>query len=176
MAIPHFSLLLVTSFGLSHCQPVDPRGPPSPLEFHCQSPRHCGSRKIGECRLVKSCPFFRSARVGEQMHQRNVRERWRGCGNMRQMGLGKMGNLSRIVPFFSMFSPISHQFHTFFFFYICCNVFWAISQVFPLFPHSPPFSSISPILPSFFPFSHFSEPPASGRLIRLRPARTLESP
>ena len=49
-----------------------------------------------------------------KIDQRNLKERWRGSGKMGNMGLEKMRRLSKIVPFFSNFSPISYQFHTFF--------------------------------------------------------------
>ena len=80
---------------------------------------------------------------------------------MRKMGLGKMGNLSQIVPFSSDFSPISDQFHTFF--YTSLIVFLAIS-------HNSPFP---PIFPCFPPFSHhftifpIFPGPAASQLIRL---------
>ena len=62
---------------------------------------------------------------------------------MGTMALGKIGNLSQIVPFVSNFSPVSHQFRTFFIQFPPC-----ISGNFPQFPISPPFLppfSIPPI-------------------------------
>ena len=83
---------------------------------------------------------------------------------MRKMGLGKMGNLPQIVPFFS---PISNQFYTFFLhFREGIFAFSHNSVLPPIFPH---FAAI-------FPFSPFFRAPAASRLIRLRLARTLASP
>ena len=64
-----------------------------------------------------------------------------------------MGNLSQIVSFFSNFSPISYEFHTFFLHFPLLPMdFW---HVLPL-PHFPPFPPVvlhspacSPILPIF---------------------------
>ena len=47
--------------------------------------------------------FFLLASLVSKIHQRNLRERCRGCGKKGGMGLEKMGKLSRIVPFFSDF-------------------------------------------------------------------------
>ena len=72
---------------------------------------------------------------------------------MRKMGMGKMGNSSQTALFFSGFSPISNQFHTFCRHFLEC-IFGNFSQ-FPISPHFPPFP---PILPLFFHFPHFPEP------------------
>ena len=90
---------------------------------------------------------------------------------MRKMELGKMRNLSQIVPFFSDFSPISNQFHTFSVHFLEC-IFGNFSQL-PTFPIPPPIPPPSPppfppMLPPFLRFPHFPEP---LRLIRLRLAR-----
>ena len=72
-----------------------------------------------------------------------------------------MGKLSKIVPFFSDFSPISSQFHAFFAHFpnglaiSQTSPFPPISPqfppLFPTFPHSPPFSPI-------FNFPHVPKP------------------
>ena len=72
------------------------------------------SRKIGHCRLVENVPFLQSASPAGKIHQRHPRERWQGCGKMGKMGLKKNGKFVPIVSFFSDFSPISYEFHTFF--------------------------------------------------------------
>ena len=130
--------------------------------------RHRGSRTSGSCRLVKNLPFFRSASPASNIHQRNVRERWRGCGKMRRMGLGKMGNFVPNCPifllFFSHFQPISHIFSTFprnfqeFFFWQFHTI--PIFANFPPFPlilphslHSPQFSPILPPVSPIYPHS-----------------------
>ena len=65
--------------------------------------------------------------------------------------MGKMRKLSQIVPFFSDFSPISYQFHTFL--YITQSAPLAISHHSPIFAgytHFSPFPlpPLSPIFPS----------------------------
>ena len=59
----------------------------------------------------RKIPFFRSARLAIKIH---LRERWRGCGKMGEMGLGKNGefvpNCPIFLPFSSRFLPISHIF------------------------------------------------------------------
>ena len=80
------------------------------------------------------------------------------------MGLGKMGNLSQIVPVFSDFSPVSYQFHTFLLHSPQC-VFGNFPQL-PKFPHFPPFPPFSPFLFTL----------AAGWLIRLRRTPTPEMP
>ena len=67
------------------------------------------------------------------------------------MGLGKMGNLSQIVPFFYDFPPISYQFCTFFVHFPKCT-FGNFSQ----FPISPHFSPFPPIFPHGSHFPQFS--------------------
>ena len=136
--------------------------------------RHRGSRKISSCRLIKKFPFFQSASLARKIHQKNVRERWRGYEKMRKMGLEKMGNFVPNCPiflqFFSHFQPISHSFSTFPGMY-----FWQFLTL----PHSRPFPPISPdppppISPIFphvaaiFPFSPFFQAPAASQPIRLR--------
>ena len=78
-------------------------------------------------------------------------------------GSGKMGKwyweqweffLSQIVPFFSDFSPVFYQLHTFFYRFPT-RYFWQ-------------FPPISPILPPFFSFSPFSFTFVASWLIRLR--------
>ena len=119
------------------------------------------SRKIGKCRLGKSFPFFQSASSASKIHQRNLKERWPSCGKMGEMGLEKMGKLSKIVSFFSDFPPnflsISHMFYMFPKMYF--RQFLTIPH-FPPFPPIPPhFPSFSPIPPPcFFHFSDFSKP------------------
>ena len=54
--------------------------------------------------------------------------------------MGKMGNLSQIVPFFSDFSPVSYQLHIFF--YTPHNISLAISHTSPFPPLSPPLSPL----------------------------------
>ena len=104
-------------------------------------------RKIGQCRPV---PFFQSATLAGKIHQRNLREMWRGCGKVGKMGLGKMGNLSQIVPLYSDFPPVSYKFHTFF-----LHSPQFIFGNFPQFPNSP----VSPHFPPFPPhFPHFPSP------------------
>ena len=125
-------------------------------------------RKIGKCRPVPKFPFFQPASSAGKMHQRNLRERWRGCGKVGKMGLGKMGILSQIVPIFSDFPPVSYQFHKIFS-TLPTMYFWQFPKIpqilpFPLiFPHSPPFSPIPPI----FPFSTFSFTSATSWPIQL---------
>ena len=84
---------------------------------------------------------------------------------MRKMELGKMRNLSQIVPFFSDFSPISNQFHTFSVHFLEC-IFGNFSQLptFPIPPPIPPPSPppISPHVAALFAFSPFSRAPAAN--------------
>ena len=88
---------------------------------------------------------------------------------MRKMGLGKTGNLSQIVPFFSHFPPISYQVHPFFSHFLEC-IFGNVSQ----FTISPQFPPISPHCATIFPFPPCSRAPAASWLIRRRLARMLE--
>ena len=81
--------------------------------------------------------------------------------------MGKMGNSSQIVPFFSDFPPVSCQFHTVFIHLPQC-IFGRFPQ-FSISPHFPPSPPISPhlypffsILPPFLHFPHF--PSLCGRL------------
>ena len=99
-------------------------------------------RKVGWCRLGKSFPFFQSAWSASKLHQRNLKEMWRGCGKMGKTEREKMGKLSKIVPLPSDFPPISDQFHTFFIQLPKCT--FGNSPHFPTFLHFPPFPPISP--------------------------------
>ena len=141
-----------------------------------QTPSFRVGRKIDQCRLGKSLSFFQSPGSGGEIHQRNLKERWRGCANIGKMGLEKMGKLSTTVPFSSNFSLISYQFHAYFIHFPKCT-FGKFSQLpiflhFPPFaPPAPPFSTISPHFPPISlispHFPPFSQPPVAGRLIRL---------
>ena len=87
--------------------------------------------------------------------QRHLRERWRGCGKIRKLGLKNSGKFLPNCPMFLQF--FSHQIHAFFF---------NISQVYFLaISLNPPFSAIFP----FYPFFHG---PAVIRLVRWRLVRT----
>ena len=80
---------------------------------------------------------------------------------MGKMGLGKIGNLSHIVPFFSDFSPISCQF---------LHIYNAVLASL-IFPHFSPFAPIflhSPHFPTTFIFSPFSFTSAASPQIQLR--------
>ena len=88
---------------------------------------------------------------------------------MRRMGLGRMGNWSQTVPFFSDFPSISNQIHSFFLHFL---YFWQFLTI----PHSPPpphypppisphFRPFPPILPPFPPFYRAS---TAGQLMWLR--------
>ena len=71
---------------------------------------------------------------------------------MGKPGLGKMGNFSQIVPFFSDFPPVSEQFHTFLT-HFPQSFLWQS----PTIPHCPPLSPIFPHFPPFPPISpHFA--------------------
>ena len=136
------------------------------------------NRKIGECRPVRIFPFFQSASWANKFHQRHVRERWQGCGKRGKMGLGKMLDLSQVVPVFFPFPTNFTHFP-----YISHRVFLATSHNSPcppIFLHFPPFFPHSPhsppFPPTFPPFSPFLfTPGAASRLIRLRLSPTPAS-
>ena len=90
------------------------------------------------------------------MHQRNLKERWQGFGNIGKMGLETTGKLSKIVPFPPIFLPFPINFTHFL--HISQNVllqFLTIPRFLPFPPHSP---LISPHFPPFFHLPHFPKP------------------
>ena len=115
----------------------------------------CG-QNMGECRPVAKFPFSQSRSSTSKIHQRDLRERWRGCGKMGKMRLEKTGNLSHFSPIFLLFPPNFTQFLC-----ISHDEFSAVcrnSPFPPISPHFPPFPPISPHFPPFFHSPHFPSP------------------
>ena len=66
-------------------------------------PRQCNILRPKNDHLPKVCgknfPFFQRASSARKIHERNPKERWRSCGKMGNMGLEKMGKLSKLSHF-----------------------------------------------------------------------------
>ena len=91
-----------------------------------------------------------------------------------------MGKLSKIVPAFSDFPPISFQFHAFLIHFP--KSLWQFLTI-PHFPPSPPPLSphppifrFSPHFPSFFHFPHFSKPLRLRLQLARKPVRGFATP
>ena len=97
---------------------------------NCNCRRWPNNRRILASPEIPICPV---GYFGWQNSSKELRERWGGCGTVGGMGLGKMRHLSQIVPLCSDFSPVSYQFHTFF--YTPHDVFLAISDSSPFPPN-----------------------------------------
>ena len=114
-------------------------------------------RQIGQCRLGESIPFSRPAGSASSIHRRKM-------GKWGKWDWKKWGNWTKIVPFFSDFSPISCQLHTFFIHFpkwiLAIFQYYPFSSISPHFTPSPPQFSAFPL---FFPhFPCFPKPLRSG--------------
>ena len=91
------------------------------------------SADIGQSEI----PIFPVGQFGCKIHQRNLRERWRGCGKVGKMG--HVPNCPTFLRFFSCCLPISHTLHS----TLPTIHFWHF-PIIPLSPHFPPFPPHSP--------------------------------